>query len=91
MVQKCLTCARRRISGGDRRINNLETEQPGDILAVDMFGPIMYRGEHKYFLTMIDHFTRYARVVQVPQTLTSAQAWEVVYQEWVTSFGLLFI
>lgn len=87
LVQKCLTCTRRRVLGSDKRKEHFEVAQPGDMLALDIFGPVLYRGESKHFFTMVEHFTRYARVVEVPNTLTAMGAWNVVYQEWITSFG----
>lgn len=83
---ECLTCMRRRYRVDNHPTGSLIAAKPGDIVAVDIVGPVEHNQRRYYILTMLDHFTKYADAVVLTET-TSTTIWQLFYVKWVCAWG----
>ena len=56
----CLSCQRRRPRLKSVLEGHMVTNRVGNIIAIDVVGPLTFRVDQIYLLTMIDHFSKYA-------------------------------
>lgn len=86
-INNCLTCRRRRIPKRQNTFGTLKVLNPFDIVACDMVGPVNVRGQRRYYLTMIDHCSRYPEVAEVSGNITSKIIFKALYTKWFTVWG----
>eukprot|EP00918_Siedleckia_nematoides_P021054 GHVU01045154.1.p1 GENE.GHVU01045154.1~~GHVU01045154.1.p1 ORF type:complete len:1425 (+),score=108.03 GHVU01045154.1:1406-5680(+) len=59
-AKSCLVCMRQTPHRRKPTLGRLGTNRPGKIVAIDGYGPLMYKGVQYLGVTMIDHFSRNA-------------------------------
>lgn len=90
LIDECLFCRRRRYIMNKTRFcpGNLLTERPLQVVALDVVGPILMSDSHQYyFLTMIDHFTKFTEVA-ILKDLTMEETWTKFHNKWLTRWGV---
>lgn len=91
-LEKCFCCLRRRPFGVPRSdMGNLNTCMPSEVVAIDLFGPIVFRQREYTLLTMIDHYSKFAEVIDVTKMTVAQQVWDVVYQRWICVVAYIFL
>ena len=83
---QCLTCMRRRPHAQSVLKGSLLTGRPGQIVAIDLVGPVEHNQHKYYMLTIIDHFTKFAEAVVLTET-TAQTVWQVFYVRWIAIWG----
>ena len=83
---QCLTCMRRRHQAPTALKGNLVAGRPGQIVAIDVVGPVEHHQRRYYLFTIIDHFTKFAEVVVLTE-ITTSTVWQVFYVRWVAVWG----
>ena len=88
-IDLCRTCQQRKIISRPQRAP-LQTHTPGERnekVAIDLMGPfnLSARG-NLYIAVIIDHFTKYARAVALPNKRAQTVA-EALMSSWISYFG----
>ena len=86
-VQKCLTCATSKSSGGMKSTHgSLPAPGPFELLFVDLVGPLPQCRGYSYLLTMEDSFTRWVEAVPLT-SITSEAVSAALVKHWIFRFG----
>ena len=88
-LQRCTPCARyhRGKLPHQRPMQNMVVGEVGEVLALDLTGPHpVTAGGHRYILTFIDHFSRFAEAFPVRNQEASTIA-KVLVDQWISRFG----
>ena len=88
-LTRCSPCARY-FRGKPRRqglLQNMVVGEIGEVLALDLTGPhpVSSKG-HRYILTMIDHFSRFAEAFPVRNQEAGTVA-KVLVEQWISRYG----
>eukprot|EP00918_Siedleckia_nematoides_P004896 GHVU01010809.1.p1 GENE.GHVU01010809.1~~GHVU01010809.1.p1 ORF type:complete len:910 (+),score=102.43 GHVU01010809.1:110-2839(+) len=88
-VAMCLACTRRMPLPARQTLGDLITTRPALIVAIDGYGPFVYRGVTYTALTIIDHYSKWAEVVAWPQTacVTARIIWAAFLRHWLALWG----
>ena len=87
----CTSCARFKTHHLPKApIQSLAAGHPNEVVAIDFVGPMPgpTKLNNVYLLVMVDHFTRYAEAVALPDRQASSVA-KALMREWITRHGLM--
>ena len=87
----CTSCARFKTHHLPKApIQSLVAGHPNEVVAIDFVGPMPgpTKLNNVYLLVMVDHFTRYAEAVALPDRQASSVA-KALMREWITRHGLM--
>ena len=88
-LARCETCARyfRGKPVHQAPLQNMVVGEIGEVLALDLTGPHVTSSQgHKYILTMIDHFSRWAEAFPVRNQEAHTVA-RVLVDQWISRYG----
>lgn len=83
---ECLTCQRRRNYVKPQLTGNLLTERSGQIVAIDVVGPVHHKQHIYYIFTIIDHFTKFVEAI-VTESITAQTLWHHLFTRWISIWG----
>jgi len=88
-IQQCEPCNRRNTPAGlsaPLQQPYLPT-RPGELIGVDMVGPLPSDHGHNHLLTVVDHYTKYAEAYPLADTGTKAIC-DILLQEYIPRHGI---
>jgi transposase InsO family protein len=84
--RSCLSCQRRQLPRPLPQLGTLDTDRPFKVVAIDIVGPVQFQRKTWNFLTMVDHYTKFAEIVPLEST-TSTAIWRALYLTWFSRYG----
>ena len=88
-VKACTKCQRKHHNDYERKQGKLEsivTEQPHQLLVMDILGPLRRAGKYSYILVLMDHFSKFSCFVALKDT-TTATIIRKVENRYIRNFG----